>query len=549
MLGTGRKKLAILPAAILFAASLPLSSQETTQASIRGIAFDAVRGVPLPNAQVTLTSAANKEEIEIRSGGGGEFSFDHLPAGSYAVSVSHYTAAAADPESQLRSRLIVSLDGQRSIEGLKVSPPASFTIAGTVRNFEDNWPLSDALVEALSVHYVGGARTYMVRSQAVTDDLGQFRIRGLSSGAYYVRVSRPPAATTTSNEKGKPHGPRQVFETVFFPGAKTITEAQPLRVNRAAAAIEIDLRMRQVDAAVVNGHLCAAPDTDPQNMRLGLYQSDGPPQGVGATAVLHIDPRGDFLMPDMTPGSHLLCGSMNELPPLQAACTRLDIAEGAHDRMELCLRPPGNVIGQVRLVSAKGARLPVDQFRIFLSPQEPGPIAFGSGGAYPLSGDGRFSAPSLLPGRYRVGFDRLPGPWFLERVTSAGIDAGPEGVNLAAQTTAPVEIFLSDRGGTVEGEIQGEAVPAATQIVLIPETAHRKNPQRFFSAGVGQTKAYKVDGIAPGSYIAVAVDGLSSQEFLDPEWIARYESQGTPVVIQENGKIRADLKLANSNAQ
>lgn len=524
--------------------SLPLPCQTTQGNSIRGISFDAVRGVPLQNAQVTLTSFGRKEEVTVRSGGGGEFSFENLPAGSYIISVSHYSSSAADPESQLRSRLVVSLDGQHSIEGLKVSPPASYTIAGTVQNYEDNWPLSDAIVEAFSVHYVGGAKTYVARGQAVSDDLGRFRIRGLSSGTHYIRAWRPPASATVSGD-GKAHNSRQVFETIYYPNARSIAEAQAIRVDRNAPSIEIDVRLRQIDAATVMGHVCTATEVDSRNIRLGLYQS-GPPLGVGTSAVIGVEPRGDFLLSDLAPGSHLLCGSTNELPPLQLACARLDVAEGAKDRTELCLRQPGNVTGQVRLAATKDTHLPMDQFRIVLSPQDIGPIAFGSGGAYQLNSDGHFNAPTLMPGRYRISFDRLPGPWFAERITSANVDATIEGFQVAAQSTSQLEIVLSDRGGAVEGEILGDAIPITTQIVLVPEPAHRKNLQRYFSVGLERGRNYKIEGVPPGSYLAIAVDDLSSQEFLDSEWITRYESSGTSIVVQERERFRINLKLANS---
>src|SRR5688500_4248505 len=95
-------------------------------AGLRGTAVDAVRGVPLRNAQVLIASLDGKTEREIMTGASGNFVFEGLPAGRYFVLVNHYSNASAGSDAMLRARVIVSLDAGRIVEGLRLSPPPSY---------------------------------------------------------------------------------------------------------------------------------------------------------------------------------------------------------------------------------------------------------------------------------------------------------------------------------------------------------------------------------------------------------------------------------------
>jgi len=521
------------------------SQQARAASSLRGTAVDAVRGVPLRNAQVLIASLDGKTEKETVTSAGGAFSFDGLPAGRYFVLVNHYSSAGAGSETLLRSRVIVSLEPDRAVEGLKLSPPPSYTIAGTVRDQEDDWPLADATVEALSAHYAGGARTYAVRGQAATDDLGQFRIRNLAPGSYYLRISRAPLpAVPLVAESKRTVRPRRVFEMVYYPGARTPAQASPVRVAPGTAVAQVDVRIRQVEPATINGQVCPVPGIDPQTVRVGLYPPDGSTQEVGALAKFPVNAQGDFRIEDLPPGTHLLCASSGEHPPAVADCATTDVDEKAQASVKLCPRPAGSVSGRVRLAGRRSGQMPLDGLEVYLNPQEGGPMAFSSGGGIAPQPDGRFTVTGLVAGRYQVATTPLSAPWYVESVMAEGVDVTAGSLQVSPDSAVQIEVVLADGGGVVEGALKGDAVPAGAQVVLIPEPALRRNPLRFYTAEASDDGRFRLEGVAPGSYTAVAVDGLGSQKYLDPEWIARYGFGGPMVTVQDGQRVPLDLTMA-----
>lgn len=517
---------------------------EAAEASgLKGTALDAARGVPLRNAQVLIASLDGKTEKETMTSASGTFTFEGLPAGRYFVLVNHYSNASAGSESVLRSRVIVSLDDNRTLEGVQLSPPPSHIIAGAVHNAEDDWPLSDAVVEALSAQYTGGVKMFAVRGQAVTDDLGRFRIRNLAPGSYYLRISRAPLAGVAMTASSK-HAvrPRRVFEVAYYPGVTSAGQASPIHVMPGSPVAEVNVRLREVEPGSVRGQVCAAPGLPPASVQVGLYQPDAPSQDVGALAKFPANAAGEFMIEDLPPGTHLLCGSSAERPPKLADCAVIDTRESAQSVVKLCPRPAGGVTGRIRLASREATNTP-EGLEVHLYPQDSAPMAFGSGGSYPLLAGGRFTAGGLVPGRYQLSLSRLPTPWYVESVLAGGSDVTAGSIQVSPGSAIPVEVVIAAGGGIVEGELKGNAIPAAAQVVLIPAAALRGNPLRFYAAEAGDDGRFRIEGVAPGSYTAVAVPALGQGEYLDPAWIARHEAAGAVAAVTAGQSTRADIAL------
>jgi protocatechuate 3,4-dioxygenase beta subunit len=81
--------------ALLFAVidTAPLHAQQTAKpVTVNGLAFDSLRGVPLPNAFVTIEGRSRATTSDAK----GRFTFDTLPPGTYTLRCSTPSLTVSD---------------------------------------------------------------------------------------------------------------------------------------------------------------------------------------------------------------------------------------------------------------------------------------------------------------------------------------------------------------------------------------------------------------------------------------------------------------------
>jgi hypothetical protein len=158
------------------------AQQEPGQASIRGSVVDS-EGAPVPAFNVMLTKKAGIANRAVAQqaifDGRGEFRFDALAEGSYRVHVAS------------SGRAMKSADAVAEIGGgppLRISLGSGASVYGTVIDSESKEALALAKVSVESSFGGGNSARPMVVS-AVTDDEGNFELRGLQAGRRSVVVA------------------------------------------------------------------------------------------------------------------------------------------------------------------------------------------------------------------------------------------------------------------------------------------------------------------------------------------------------------------------
>ena len=111
-------------------------------------------------------------------------------------------------------------------------------IAGHVYD-EDGEPVVRASVTTISHIYINGQpqlkRDWLVR----TNDLGEFRIFGLSPGHYIVQV------TQRTNPSADPRAERPEVRS-YYPGASDVSRAIPIVVHAGEEFVDADIRLQHV---------------------------------------------------------------------------------------------------------------------------------------------------------------------------------------------------------------------------------------------------------------------------------------------------------------
>jgi hypothetical protein len=219
----------------------------------------------------------------------GRFGFDRIPPGTYRFSAQKTGLAQLDSS----GAPAVTIAAGQSINDIRLQLQKGAAITGKVFD-PTGEPLSDARVVVMRrMPMPAGAaarglpplpRLVPVPSPGVqTNDLGEFRVSGLTPGEYFVAVTPRSIAvfgTAGSSPVRDQKAARTTLPTTYYPGTSDQAAAQPIAVAAGAEVGNIFLTMRPVPAFRVSGV---------------VVDEDGRPVG-DAMVMLMGDPRSGALM-------------------------------------------------------------------------------------------------------------------------------------------------------------------------------------------------------------------------------------------------------------
>jgi hypothetical protein len=149
--------------------------------------------------------------------------------------------------------------GQR-VTGLTVRLPRGAVITGRVTD-ENGRPSRGVFVRLLRSEQQAGVRTLVPVSFAPaaaasvvtqTDDLGNYRLFGLSAGDYVVSVL-PQEALGASAPRAVPTPPSSTYVPVYYPGTTMASVAGVITVGAGEERTGVDVSLVRVAAAVISG--------------------------------------------------------------------------------------------------------------------------------------------------------------------------------------------------------------------------------------------------------------------------------------------------------
>ena len=181
--------------------------------SIQGAVFNSANE-GISGARVEMAGGP-QGPISTRTDGQGRFIFSNVPVGRYRLSVKkeEFVRQEYGQKGNGGAGTLIVIEAGTQVQGLIFSMKPAGTLAGAVRN-EDGIPIANILVQAMRRSYgVRGNRTISVFSNALTDDLGAYRLYWIDPGDYYVNASYLPQLPTPVN--ANEDAPRAVYATRF----------------------------------------------------------------------------------------------------------------------------------------------------------------------------------------------------------------------------------------------------------------------------------------------------------------------------------------------
>ena len=527
----------IAPASAL-AQTAPAAPQT---AAIRGRVTAADTGRPLRRAQISVIGAATGvvERRTTSTNVRGEYELRDLPAGRYTISAtrSGYLGWEYGRRAPGEPGKTLQVDEGVTLEKIDLAMPRAGIISGRIID-ETGEPVPGVNVWIMRYEFYRGRRKLVpVTSSARSDDTGHYRAFGLQPGAYLV-VAMLRETWVAGGEKKQVFG----YAPTFFPSTATAGEAQRVSLQAGKEASNIDIALVAMLATTIAGTATRADGTPLAAGTVSLEQNVTGPNGASFSSVAgaRTEPDGSWRFRDVPPGEYEVSISTTSPQGIRETASAAVVVNGADiDGVSLAAEGPVTVSGT--LVTDDGTPLPAGQGRprVVADSIAPGhrPTQIGTADDNGLvSSSGAFSY-KTEKGPAVIQVWSLPAGWTVKSVESGGRESADNVIDVKNGAAIDgVKVVVTNRFPTLTGRITDDkGADAEGIVVLFPADEARwlGMSDNIRNARTDQTGLFRMTGVPPGDYLAVALETLQPWQTADPEFLATLKNGASRVTIRE----------------
>jgi hypothetical protein len=568
------------------ARDLPEAPAGTARISGRVLAAD--NGMPVRRAQVRVSSSELPGGRLAISDADGRYSFAELPAGRYTLHVikAGFVSIQYGQIRPFEPGRPVDLADRQHLERVDFVLPRGGVITGRVLD-EFGDPVAEATVQVLRYQYMSGERQLTPAGRGdQTNDLGQFRIFGLSPGDYIVSatvrsemmgmgaISAEAGARMTVMTgmlvPGSDDAERTGYAPTYFPGTTSPAEAQRVRVAVAQETSGIEFSLIETQLSRISGIALRA---DGRPMTAGfvtLVPGDrgrmmmaggrsGQIQGDGSFTIAGVPP-GEYVlqaraMPEMEGGGRgqMVMRFGPDGPEMEMALLPLTVTGADVSGLTLMATRGADVNGRVVFEGALPSPAELERVRVNAGPGTPagGMMFMGPGGAASVKEDGTFELRNLIgPRLIRVA---APAGWILKAVYYGGRDIVDTPFEfLEGDDGGTLDVVLTNRAAEVSGTVgdgRGGLAEDSTVLLFADDPDRWGFQSRFVrTARPDQAGRYTVPALPAATYVAVALGYVERGQWNDPEFLEQVRPLGTRVTLGEGESRVLDLQLTPSGS-
>ncbi len=492
----------------------------------------------------------------------GRFEFKDLPAGRYRLNASKagYVSLEYGQRRPMQGGTPIELHDKQILEKVTIGLPRGSVIAGRITD-EFGEPVADANIMAMRWQRVGGAGRWMPTGRSGrTDDLGHYRVFGLSPGEYIVSATFQGMGMMMREQieaSSEPTG----FAPTYFPGVPSIGDAARITVGVAEENTNASFALFATHLATVEGTVTnsqGAPITQGMVM-LRADDGSGGMMMFGPGNSGQIEQGGRFRINGVAPGRYMAQVNSNfNRGETTDEIGRLPITVSGEklENVSIVMMRSGRLTGRVitetgvPLPAAPPTGFPQGGLRVFATTVTPFEMGFGFGGGPDngrVNADGTFELRGLVDRRL-IRFSTPPG-WSVKAVLLNGrgyIDT-PVEVELG-QTASGMEIVLTNRISSVTGSVsdsQGQPVLDVSVLVFPDDKKFWTFGSRYIRTARPDLEGrYRIESLPPsGGYLAVAVQDMGEGQASDPAYLATVQQGATAFSVREGESTTVDLKL------
>ena len=517
----------------------PIPPNPADFATVEGTAIWASQSRPLEGIPVYLRRDGEPVQESQRRGvavtdNSGQFILRNVPPGDYAVVPNRQ---GYFPETGPPVRITVT--PKAAMRGIILRMIVGGTIAGRIQDSNGVGLTELSVIAAQAVYLQTGERSLLGGrgGSATTDDRGEYRVRGVLPGTYYIAADSNVWASDTPT---------------YYPGTKDEVGAVPLIVREAqesTANFRVDVKLRPVFA--VSGVVTSAVPGVPAKIVERILISS---RGSGST---YYDNRADdrsngrFEIRNIFPDAYELFPEARDAEGrLYTSRTPVDIVDRDIENLTLPAVPVVDIFGRILLNGERLAnRLPnmnvnlqtvkglnVGLTRGFGGPQTPNPLDRDTG---------EFTIAAVPPGVYKITANPVLPDVYVEDMRRNNVSVYTDGFTVTDKSGDPVELLLASPGGRINGvvtDVRQQPFLNAT-VVLVPDPSRRQDATRYKTASSDRSGRFTFQGIAPGLYKIFAWDAPLQNAWRNAEFMLKHEARGRSVTIDRGSIIEMPVDV------
>ncbi len=529
----------------------PPAANPADLCTIQGVVVAAGTGDPLHKASVDAFPTANRRDNGQPQGGGamtdamGRFEIRDLAPGNYHLSIQRngYVSQEYGQRNSESPGTILTLTAGQKISNITVQLIPAAVISGHVFD-EDGEPVVYAQVTALHFAYTNGQRQLVGSNGGQTNDLGEFRIFGLTPGQYFVRATMRPSRMDNARS-------REGYVPIYYPGVPDAGRAAPVTVKGGEVFDGADISLQPVRTLAVKGAIIGCPSTTSGGQGGAVFlteQSAG--NGVPINSpVRDVNGQRTFEFPGVPPGSYVLSAMLTRDGKQCIGHQSLDVTDSDVDGLQVSVSEGLDIKGQVRVEGQlESGAVTFVNLRSKVSNG-----MFFSGANDSTKGDGTFTLKNVHDGDYEVIVGGLPDDYYLKSARLDGVDVLTAGMTVdSKQTPQMLDILVSSNGASVDGVVMKDEQPyQGATVTLVPSPPNRGQRRLYGTATSDQNGHFSLQGLAPGDYKVFAWDEIEPGAYTSTEFLQPYEDLGAAVHVTEgsHNSVQVDLIPAKDASQ
>jgi hypothetical protein len=528
-----------MTAALFFLAilltKLPAGAEEQAPRGYRisGVVVDAVTGVPVAHAEVSIS--AGTDEMQTTAGQDGRFVFPGLEAAKYPLfaTAQGYVREGYNQHGGFQTAVAVGseIDSEHVIFRLH----RQIIITGRVTD-EHGEAVRQAQVMLFGTERTSGRHARFVQARMQTDDLGGYRFVRLEAGKYYVAVeARPWYAETgfsylpekdSHSFRSLNRGPSRdpfldvVYPITFYPGVTDEQAAGELNLT-AGDKVEANVQLQAVPA--VHVRLTNLPVGEIA-IQIGATEKLFGTLDMGlGVASAQISP-GEYEVAGLPPGDVKLVVNQGGSQGSSSRTIRTNVSEG--ETLDGAgTGATANVAG--RVIFPAGDANPA-RGQVSLVGEDT------QSASAPLENDGRFSFAPVQEGVYKVSVNLPVNDEYVRGVYATGAKASGREITIAGAGDVQLNVTMGRGVGHVTGVAKFDGKPTAdVMVLLVPETG--QNLQEDYRLDQSDSDGtFALGGILPGRYSLVAIEDGWDLEWTNGTVLKAYLTKGQTLQISAN---------------
>ena len=513
--------------------------------AIRGHVVRADTGEPLRRVQIRIDEWSAKDQsgpTSTMTDAQGRYELPQLPAGTYHLKATRggYVEMGYGQRRPFERGRPLEVGEGTVLENIDFAMALGSVVTGRVVD-EMGEAVAQASVSLLRRRYVDGERQLVGQNGTSTDDRGEFRIFGVPPGEY-VMVARFEMMDFGSRDRVR-------YVPTYYPATPVASEAQRVTVAAGQETSGIVIPLARATTTTVRGSVRASGQTPVGPVIFITAREIGGPRAyAGQMAMATAASDGSFTVAGLLPGTYLLeARSMSEEKEFASREVVVDGSDVAGINLVLSegVTARGRIIFDTETPPEDLRPSGVFVASTLLEHQSDG---MGTSGAPPVARDWSFELHGLR-GRGFIRAGTPTGDWQLKRVRREGVDVTDTPLDFSSDLDN-IEIQLTNRVTTVSGGVlddRNAVALDATVIVFADDDGKWGRYSRFIeSARPDQRGQFKIRGLPPGKYVAVAVEYVEPGDERDPDLLADWRRHGTSLTLSEGETRTLNLKLSGS---